>query len=198
MDAQVLRSEDQIRLFAETFSGVCRNPVDLDYFANADCVRAFYRDGRMVGGYVVNARAPLRYLRMIPEAVRSEPPLASILADGNACEIACLWLSRARLTTQQRNNVYLLAAMDALATRRRWIVGGSISPKLAQTQKRVLPRVLYTGPWEYAGSPPEAQIYCAGWWQLATLIAAAYSRTTTEDFLRRNWARLCGRRTRWR
>lgn len=198
METQLLDSEAEIRPFAEMFSGVCRNPVDLDYFAGADRVRAFFRDGRMVGGYVVNARAPLRYLQMIPARQRTNPAISSILADGNACEIACLWLNRARLTTQQRNNVYLLAAMDALATRKRWIVGGSISPKLAQTQKRVLPHVLHTGPWDYEGSPPDAQVYCASWWQVAALIGAAYSRTTMEDLLRRNWARIRGRRTRWR
>lgn len=198
MDSQLLYSHDQIRPFAEMFSSVCRNPVDIDYFGGADRVRAFFCGDHMVGGYVVNARQPLRYLQMIPGPQREQKAISSILDGGDACEIACLWLNRARLTTQQRNNVYLLAAMDALATRRRWVVGGSISPKLAQTQKRVLPRVLYTGPWDYEGSPPEAQIYCANWWQLAAMITAAYSRTTMEDFLRRNWARLRGQRTRWR
>ena len=198
MDTQLLHSDDQIRPFAEMFSSVCRNPVDMNYFSGADRVRAFYRGDRMVGGYVVNGKQPLRYLQMIPGPQREQKAISSILDGGDACEIACLSLHRARLTTQQRNNVYLLAAMDALATRRRWVVGGSISPKLAQTQKRVLPRVLYTGPWDYEGSPPEAQIYCANWWQLAAMITAAYSRTTMEDFLRRNWARLRGQRTRWR
>lgn len=198
METQLLESDDQLSCFAESFSSVCPNPVELDYFTGADRVRAFFHDGQMVGGYVVNTRAPLRYQQMIPPPQRSEPALVAVLAEGNACEIACLWLKRVRLTAQQRNNVYLLAATDALATGRNWIVGGSISPKLAQTQKRVLPRVLYTGPWNYDGSPSQAQVYCAGWWQLAALITAAYSFTTLQDLARRNWARMRGRRARWR
>lgn len=197
MENRLLRSEEDVSRFAGAFARLCRNPVGTDYFIGADRVRAFFKARRMVGGYVVNAQAPLRYHAMIPEPQRASDSLEPFFAAGEACEIACFWLIRARLTSQERNYVYLRSAVDALAMGTRWIIGGSVSAKLARTQKRVLPRVLYTGPWDFHGSPTDAEIYCASWWQLLGLIAVAYSWTSTRDWTRRTWAALRGRRTRW-
>lgn len=194
MKSTIIRDKDEIRDFSENFSRLCSNPIDLDYFLNADTVRAFYKKGRMVGGYTINSRAPLRYRQMIPEPVRSGAGIARYFDRNDACEITCFWLIRVHLTSQERNNVYLLSAVDALRARKKWIFGGSVHPKLARTQKRVMPNVVYRGPWDFEGSPSGAEVYCARWWQLFALIIVAYTSTSVMDrvkavrqTLRRRW-----------
>lgn len=194
MKSMIIREANEIRKFSENFSRLCRNPIDPDYFLNADTVRAFYKKGRMIGGYTINSQGPLRYRQMIPEPVRSDVGIARYFDGDDACEITCFWLIRAHLTSQERNNVYLLSAVDALRARKKWIFGGSVHPKLARTQKRVLPNVVYRGPWDFEGSPSGAEVYCARWWQLFALIIVAYTSTSAMDWVKA--ARLALRR-RW-
>lgn len=200
MESALLRDPEHIREFFFNFGKLCRNPIDIDYFLCADTVRAFYKNGRMVGGYIINAQGPLRYHQMIPEPVRSSrPDLNRYLATGRACEITCFWLIRHALTVHERNAIYLFSAVDALRAGKRWILGGSVNVKAARTQKRVMPHVLYRGPWDFEGSPAQAQIYCSNWWELLGLITIAYSYTTVADavrgstqWLRRSRRRLAG------
>lgn len=148
----------------------------------------------MIGGYAINSQGPLRYRQMIPEPARSDAGIAGYFDGNHACEITCFWLIRVHLTSQERNNVYLLSAVDALRARKKWIFGGSVHPKLARTQKRVMPNVVYRGPWDFEGSPAGAEVYCARWRQLFALIIVAYTSTSVMDLakaarlaLRRRW-----------
>ncbi|SEO82483.1 hypothetical protein [Aquisalimonas asiatica] len=184
MESALLRDPESIREFFFNFGKLCKNPIDINYFLCADTVRAFYKNGRMVGGYIINARGPLRYYQMMPESVRTRPDVQRYLARGNASEITCFWLIRHALTAHERNRIYLFSAVDALRSGKRWIFGGSVSPKAARTQKRVMPHVIYRGPWDFEGSPAQAQIYCSNWWELLGLITVAYSWTTVTDAMR--------------
>ncbi|MFV8836089.1 hypothetical protein [Aquisalimonas sp.] len=184
MESALLRDPESIREFFLNFGKLCKNPIDINYFLCADTVRAFYKDGRMVGGYIINSRGPLRYYEMIPEPARSRADIKRYLATGNACEITCFWLIRHALTAHERNAIYLFSAADALCAGKRWIFGGSVNVKAARTQKRVMPHVVYRGPWDFEGSPSQAQIYCSSWWELFGLIAVAYSWTTVADAAR--------------
>lgn len=190
MNSGILRDRDEIQEFFANFGQLCKNPINLSYFLNADRIRAFYKKGRMTGGYVVNTKGPLRYQQMIPEPDRSNAEISKYFEYGRSCEITCFWMVRARLTCQERNNVYLYSAYDALSMGTTWVFGGSVSVKLARTQKRVMPHVIYRGPWDFEGSPLCCQVYYANWWQLLVLVIGAYTYTTTMDLIKNAYVAL--------
>ncbi|WP_290652032.1 hypothetical protein [Aquisalimonas sp.] len=190
MKSAILRDRDEIQEFFANFGQLCKNPININYFLNADRIRAFYKNGKMIGGYVVNTKGPLRYQQMIPEPARSREEISKYFENGKSCEITCFWMVRPRLTCQERNNVYLYSAYDALSMGTTWVFGGSVNVKLARTQKRVMPHVIYRGPWDFEGSPSCCQVYYANWWQLLALVIGAYAYTTTMDLIKNGYVAL--------
>jgi hypothetical protein len=144
MRLKILKSNTDLSFFCSNFAALSGNHVDVEYLEKAT-VRGFLKNGAIVGGYVINSSLPLRYFGWIPKEERTET-CNTLMNQGKAVEITCIWMKDNTLNKFERNLVYVFCILDAIASGKKMIFGGSISGPIATKQRRVLCRLLYKGP----------------------------------------------------
>jgi hypothetical protein len=176
-----LTEKNEMEGFREHFVVRGKNPIEFSYLQTAR-VRGFMLRGMLVGGYIINTHGPLRYETWIPNDDRKTAFIQKFFRDG-ACEITCIWIDRDKISKVQRNLIYLMSVIDALAQRKRWIVGGATNPKVAAIQKQVLRRVIYRGK-VLLPDLPQGEVYCSSWLQLASCMFLAFFAETAWDLIK--------------
>ena len=165
MKAAWLTSDADLERFSDSFGARTSNPLDPAYLAETR-VRGFWQDGDLVGGYIVNAAAPWRYMDMVPEARHTDPRVRKYLFGGKSAEIACMWLDRRRVTPRMRYLIYMTNVRDQLRTGRKYIVAGSLARGVAQIHRNGFRRMVYAGEIDWSGAP-QGEIYATSRWELA-------------------------------
>lgn len=121
------------------------------------CLRAFFADGEMLGGYRVGHTAE-RYAALVDDRERRAWPFDPV----DAAEVTHLWMASS-LGASGRRTIYARMLVDLLATRQPYVMGGSVDPIVARQQMRMLPTLLHAGQtralgglrqlWLYFGTP---------------------------------------------
>lgn len=135
--------------FQREFSGRSGNTVAMEYLQRGR-VRGFYNsEGRLVSGYVVNARAPFRYRDWVPAERQGE---LSFLDENEPhfCEWTCIYFDES-ISKVQRAFIYLRGIVDLLLTGKRYLLGGAVHRPIMMQQTAVLDRPLYSGPTTLVG-----------------------------------------------
>lgn len=138
--------------FSAEYAPRSGHPPSPEYLRGSTVRALVDGSGRLLAGYVICSDGDrLRYRAVCPDGLGT-------LASAACCEITCMWIDRG-LTSRQRLGVYVQAIRDALATGRRYILGGSVIPKVIATQKLALPHVLYEGAFTGLTGAPHGQVY---------------------------------------
>ena len=165
--------------FAEKFSERTPNPLP-DWLLRQVEVIGFEEDGKLVGGFLLNEKAPYRYVNMIPDSHNDTPHVRLFLSEGMAVELICMWLDHARMTPLKRTRIYISAVIMAISRRRRWVLAGSVSEQVAALHKNGFRKMVYFGPTAFPGEP-YGEIYAARPYELILYFPLAFVR----DLIRR-------------
>ena len=143
MISKTLRSESsEIGQFIETFNALSQHS-EVD-FRNIDGkkVRVFYKNSRMVGGYVVNTVPPFQYL-----AVSNKAAWQKLADEDDFAEIVHIWLDRSSGEVSQwdRAIFWFEVISDYIKTGKKYYLGGALCKKVRDYQKLVLRNDLDTG-----------------------------------------------------
>ena len=110
--------------------GAVKGHIDPAYLHASRVTAVVDRDGRMVAGYVIGTRQPLRLLDFVPADVRpalAPPPDASW---DDCCEITCFWRRPSVSPLFMSTRVWPRVLSDAIRTRKRFILGHNQSERL--------------------------------------------------------------------
>lgn len=150
--------EDKER-FARKFAERTPNPLPDWLLSQSDAI-GFEEGGNLIGGFLINRETPYRYVDMIPTTHCDTPHVRLYLSDGMAVELICMWLDHARMTRVRRTRIYLTAIFMAYGLRRRWVLAGSVSERVAALHKNGFRHMVYCGPTTFPGGP-YGEIYAA-------------------------------------
>ncbi|MEM7271192.1 MAG: hypothetical protein AAF401_18290 [Pseudomonadota bacterium] len=150
------------------------NPLALEFLEQVRVI-GFEQNGELIGGYIVNDRAPYRYSAKIPESHRDTPHTRTYLSDGAAVELACMWLDHGAMTPLRRTRIYLSAMADAMRSKPKWILAGSVTIGVAHIHKMGFKHMIYAGPTTFAGEP-YGEIYAATRFDLVRYFPGVFVR----------------------
>lgn len=129
-------------------------PVSMEYLTNAK-VRVFFekeRPDRYLAGYAVNACPPFRYLSVMSTEESKMHLDAHQIRESDIVEITMIVKKRSyRWSWLERLVYYSRSVVDAKATGRPIIFGGTVSPKLKQWMMQVLPQIFFSGEANFFG-----------------------------------------------
>ena len=179
LTSRILTNRSEHESFARMFESHGGNAVDLDYLCKAK-VRGFFRGDELLGGYVLNARAPFRYSSWVRTEIRAQLHQRGYLVEATCAELTCMWMSKG-LRKLERNRIYVQSVIDAFRSRKRFIFAGSCVDKIARIQKSSLPKTVYKGEATFAGT---CEMYCATRYVMVANFAAAAIATYARDVAR--------------
>ncbi len=159
MRSKRLTSEQELADFQHEFQMRTPNPLALEFLRGANVIGYFLND-RLVAGYVINSQFPLRYFGWIPNVQSENQHYVARFRAGDASEICCIWMNKDLVSPFLRNIIYVSLTYFTLRFGKKYVFGGSISPKVAALQKAALPHVIYNGPTTLPGNPV-GEIYYA-------------------------------------
>ncbi len=154
-----LKTAEGRAAFARKFAERTQTPLP-DWLLSTVDVIGFQDGDDLIGGYLVKAQAPFRYIDMLPAPYRDTPHVRLFLSDSEAVELICMWLDHGRMTPFRRTRIYLDAVFTAIGYRRRWMLAGSVSERVASLQKNGFRQMVYCGPTTFPGQP-YGEIYAA-------------------------------------
>ncbi len=155
----LLNTDEGRAAFARKFSERTPNPLP-DWLLRQATVVSFQDGDSLIGGFLLNEKAPYRYVDMIPRSHRDTPHVQRHLTEGMAVELICMWLDHASMTPLRRTRIYLSAVLMAVMRRRRWVLAGSVSEQVAALHKNGFRRMVYCGPTTFPGRP-YGEVYAA-------------------------------------
>lgn len=137
--------------------------VDMAYIENA-IIRVFYNDPEhWVAAYAINTKGTFRYLSVLTDDLCKKLLQQYGIDKQNLVEITLLsrderisWANK-----YDREYYYTRSILDALATGRRFILGGAVEPKLAGAQMEVLDHLFYEGEMNFFGHAKYGWLYYA-------------------------------------
>jgi hypothetical protein len=180
MNIKYLISKNELISFQTEFVNRATNPLDLNYLSQSK-VRGFLVRGELVGGYVLNSKGPFRYFNWVPKNVNNINKISHFFVD--AVEITCIWINHEKISKFNRNIIYLMAIIDGLLSKKRYIIGGSINAKVASIQKEVLKQTIYKGEVELPGQPT-GEIYASNWLQALYWVSVIFISESVKDIFK--------------
>lgn len=153
---------DRFLEFNKTNNG---GPVDKAYVASAT-IRVFYNDpDQWVAAYAINTKGEFRYLSVLTDDQCNTLLRQRKIDKRNLVEITLLSRDERNSWTHKydREYYYSMSLLDALATGRQFILGGSVEPKLADAQMEVLDQLLYEGELNFFGKSKYGWLYYTSW-----------------------------------
>jgi hypothetical protein len=159
MKHKVLKDIEDLKDFQREFGLRSSNPVSRQYLQRAIPI-GYFKNGHLVGGYVINSSFPLRYFNWIPENTLEKTNILSKYVPGQTSEITCIWMDKDSVSGWERNCLYLNLVWNSWKYSKHWVFGGSVTPKVAVIQRRVMPLLVFSGRTALDNSP-EGEIYCA-------------------------------------
>lgn len=107
-----------------------------------DYLRVFYLDQIMVAGYCINTAYPFHYFKPVPEETWQK-----LSKKDDFVETFHVWIDNnsGQVRQMHKSWIYILCLIDAFKTGKKYIVGGSLVPKVRDQQMLVLSKPLHTG-----------------------------------------------------
>jgi hypothetical protein len=151
-----LREDDALRVFADEYERASGYRVPEPHLRRSEVLGVVVR-GRLVGGGVLSAAAPLRTLQRLPRPEREE--LASRLAGHSLVDVTCVWLG-----TGHRGGALSALFWGALLRRIRasgaeLVLFGTEQPALHRLYRTVHAELLYRGPVTVDGQQRDGWIF---------------------------------------
>lgn len=115
------------------------------------------RDGRVVGGFVLNFAPPFRTLIRMPE--RDQRRLAHEFPPDRTVELACVWLAKEARGRLCSALLWSSLVWHASRQRRQHVVFGTEVDRLRRYYERTGPRLLYEGEVRVDGRVRQGWIY---------------------------------------
>lgn len=182
-----LTSIEERRSFLAAYGRAARSHHSASDRLDSCPVRAFYRDGELVGGYALNDRSPYFYVGLVPDSHRDAMRWPG--GTTNDCvEVGCMWVAPRGVSQHDRVRIYASLIWDAFRSGRRYIVAGTASEGLARIQGLVLRRPIYQGPTVHVSMPTQWIYYATR----AELVACALIALPTQ-WVRRHARLACCR-----
>lgn len=151
------KTAEEKQAFIDAYAQRSHNPIEMSYLDQSEVRYAQDESGRMIAGYIVNSKAPLRYFSWFRNQDNSA--YFNLRPDeSDACEITCIWMDRTSLNLLRRYWVYIQSTLDASKTNKKIVVGGAVVKKVAQIQMKGMPHLIYNGPISWPGNP-EGWVY---------------------------------------
>ncbi len=111
---RTLHSDSDFTAYVLAYENAGGFPVDIDYLRSSD-VTGFFRQGEMVGGFVINDGQALRCLQNMPAETAQQ--LAAEFGETRRYEIMCVWMIRAIRRTPDGINAWLRILCKTLVAR---------------------------------------------------------------------------------
>lgn len=153
-----LTGMESLESFSQRFSEEGGVQVSLEYLSQAHVIGFKNKfDNRLLAGFVVNCKPPLRYFQLIPIGERSELKIKNFREE-DFCEITCIWMDRQfRLNKWEKFIVYFRCLIDASLTTQKFVLGGTNNLKILKIQQKILPNILWHG--NKAGATYKVWVY---------------------------------------
>ena len=177
-----VQDDDVLMAFSQGYSGAVaartrgalKIGVELGYLRASHVVGVFDREQRLVAGYVIATRQPLRLLDFVPEPERGrlDPPPGASWED--CCEITCFWRLPEVSPVFMAIGVWPRVIADAIATKKRFIIGFNQIERLDALYSQARTGVtLYAGP-STAGRPARLSAHATeGLWRRVAFVIVA-------------------------
>ncbi len=159
MEMRILKHNFELFQFQKEFLKRSKNPLGIEFLKGA-LVFGYFKKGSLVGGYIINSVFPLRYFNWVPVEDQKSVTLLKQFKEGQTSEICCIWMDKSKVSPLDRNLLYFSLAINTILHSNHWVFGGSISEKVAEIQKRVMPKIVYHGSTTLPDSP-KGEIYYA-------------------------------------
>lgn len=181
----ILKSRLELQGFKSAYTKLSGAEISNEYLEQARVVGFFDEKRVLQAGYIVNAKAPFRYLSYIPEGEKSSISGYDYLSH-NATEITCIFMHKKNLDSWQRLQVYANSGLDAQATGKKFLLGGSNVAKIARIQKLAMRHDLWSGSPTYATNDDiHQEVYYAERTAFVLNILAAYPGLLLSEFFRK-------------
>lgn len=180
LTSAIIKSSEGLGEYSKRFCDLGGNPIPLKYLQQS-VVRGFFLDQRLVGGYALNNRPPFRYAEWIPIIERKLIEARGYFCHKGSVEVSCFWMAPREMTKLQRNSVYLRLVFDAFLSGEKYIIGGSVIPSVAKTQKQVLCQPLFHGVTTFGSN---AEVYSSTRWSAMAMLTRAAMQTYSRDIRR--------------
>jgi hypothetical protein len=141
--------------FAEAYERASGYRVPREYLDRA-LVFGLRRRGRLVGGVVMTAEAPLRTLVRVPEPQRTE--IAATVGT-DTVELTCVWLDRAYRSGLVSALFWFGLFLETGRRGVRHVLFGTESESLQRMYRLGRPRILYSGPVTVDGQDKDGWIF---------------------------------------
>jgi len=153
--SHIIEDDEALACFARRYSAQASASVAQAYLRRAR-VRAFFNSsGEMVAGYVLNCRAPFRYLSALPGTDAALPGTSRVR---DFCEVTCIWIDRS-VGQLDRVALYVVCFADFVRSGKRYAIGGSTHPGVVAVQRQALPHLIYEGDALIDGERVPAWVY---------------------------------------
>ena len=142
LKSKIIYSDDSEALeFVENYNRLNKK-ISIGTKDLGDYARVFYLNDKMVAGYCINTAFPIHYFKPVPEET-----WRSLSENEDFVETYQVWINNSafKVTQMQKSWIYLVCIYDALKTGKKYIVGGSLVPKIRDQQMLVLSKPLHSG-----------------------------------------------------
>ncbi len=156
--SRTLSEPHELATFQREFAQRSGNPVPLEYLRHGRVRGYFDWRGRMLGGYVVNDRLPLRYYDWLSPDERAPRPTDKARPE-EFVEISCIWIDGARIKYDDRGQIYLESIVVAMRTGKPYILGGTFVERVRDQQMAVMTHLFRHGVSEFRGQPAPYWVY---------------------------------------
>jgi len=95
-----------------------------------------------------------------------------------------MWLDHNRMSIMRRTRIYLSAVGDAIFSKPKWILAGSVTIRVTHIHKMGFKHMIYAGPTTFPGEP-YGEIYAATRWDLIRYFPLVFVRDTYRRLRRR-------------
>lgn len=141
----VSHSESLLENFQSLYQQKSNVSLSVEYLKQGHPMM-FIRNGKIIGGYVLNAQAPYRYLSIFDEKQKEILLKSHLLKEEELIEITCIWMNP-KITSFEWISYYLFMFFHtlylAIKLNKKRIIGGSVLPKIQLIQRQILSKLIY-------------------------------------------------------
>lgn len=141
----VSNNDDLLKIYQLNYEKKSGVLLPVSYLKNAHTM-LLIQDEKVLGGYVLNTKAPYRYLSIFTDEQKQLLLKTHLIQEHELLEVTCSWLmTRVSLSVWIQYYVVMFVHTIVLAIRlnKRKIIGGSVVPKLQLMQRQVMTKLIY-------------------------------------------------------
>lgn len=139
-----LRTADELRWYQHQYFSQSGSQPSLKYLFQARVYVALYQE-QIIGGFVINADFPLRYLEPFSEVHLKSFEEKFGFRESDTAEISCIWLEPTKKKASARLQVYAASLWMALWAGKKNVLGGAKYESIINLYRQVLDIDIFAG-----------------------------------------------------